>query len=356
MKTLAISLLSRLLCASLFPLLLFGSVYGFSQETTTVALMGCRAADFNTNFQLIDGPTDDFTVVFDMRIISGHACSLDRGSYGTNGSPTFPDRTDPWGKVFVLSRDSNDRVWGTGKFMETAALLEPGKSAYFSIRWRTKPVKENDPCIHPLAVNWPVHIVVPSLLKPLCSEIEVSAFSLSAASTPAELKGETGQDSNPGILALTSVRNAYHKGEGVLLHVFLPTNDAASSISQDIHPTIYLRQRSSDGMTEFRETTPLPSRGCEPGDSHVGMAAPILEEIDWKKGFDLDPDFCGSVVWPKRRGDYSFQVFKTTVSSGATIRFVDSNILHIQFEEAMPLHRNSGPTVELPISGHGAVR
>lgn len=184
---------------------------------------------------------------------------------------------------------------------------------YFTIRWRTKPPKENDPCIHPIAVNWPVLIVAPSLLKQLCSEIEVSPFSLSIVPTSAELKGETGQDSNPQILALVSDRSRYYEGEGLLLHISLPTDDAASSISKDTRPTVYLRQRSSHGTTEFRATAPLPHRGCQPTDPHAGITTPMFEEIDWKKGFDLDPDFCGSVIRPKRRGDHGFQVFKAIV-------------------------------------------
>jgi len=345
MKTLAMSLLSRLLCATFFLSLLLAGVYGSSQETSAVAPRGCRAADFDTNFQLINRPPEDFTVSFGMRNISGQACTLDRGSYGANGSPTVPDRTDPWGKVFVLSRDSNDRVWGTGKVIAAAAVLEPGKSVYFTIRWRTKPPKETDPCIQPIAVNWPVLIVAPSLLKPLCSEIEISPFSLSIVPTSGEPKDETGQDSNPQILALVSDRSAYHEGEGLLLHVSLPTDNAGSSISKDTRPTVYLRQRSSNGMTEFRATAPLPHRGCQPGDPHVAITKTyVFEEIDWKSGFDLDPDFCGSVIRPKRRGDYSFQVFKAIVSSGAVVQFVHSNILQIQFED-VNAHRISRPEV-----------
>ena len=54
MKTFAMSPLSRLLCASFFLLLLLPSLSGSSRETSTVAASGCRAADFDTNFLLIN--------------------------------------------------------------------------------------------------------------------------------------------------------------------------------------------------------------------------------------------------------------------------------------------------------------
>ena len=333
---LATDFLQRLLSVALC--LLVMSLYGNSE-----AFKNCRAVDVDTNFRLTDGPDEEFTIVFDMRNIAGHACVLDRGSYGANGSPTNPDRTDPWGKVFVPTPDSKNRVWGTGKIAEQAVpILERDKSAYLTIRWRTKPTQQNDPCIQPIAVNWPVLIVAPSLFKPLCSEIEVSSFGLDAVPTPDELKSETGQDSGSQILVLASERSVYHEGEELRLHVSLPTFDAANSVSKDTRPTVYLRQRSSDGMTEFRVAAPLPHRGCQPGGSHAIITAPLFEEIDWKKGFDLDPDFCGSVIRPERSGDYTFQVFKVIAPSGSAIRFVYSNVLHIQFEDAAPIHRRSG--------------
>ena len=330
------SLFGRLLWAAVF--LLLGSSHGSSQQTSTVASRGCRAADFDTHFQLISRPTEDFTISFDMRNISGQACTLDRGSYGTNGSPTFPDRTAPWGKVFVLSPDSTDRVWGTGKVVETAAILEPSKSAYFTIRWSTKPTKEGDPCIQPVAVSWPVLIVAPALIKPLCSEIEVSSFVFNP--TSAEVKTETAPGSSPRILALASRQSTYYGDEEPLLHVSLPTDDASISGGKNTGPIVYLRQRSPDGSTEFRAASPLPHSGCEPIVHGLIRTAPMFEEIDWKKGFDLDPDFCGSVVRPKRRGEYTFEVFRAIPSSGSALRFVRSNVLHIQFDNAAPLQRN----------------
>jgi hypothetical protein len=329
----------------LFPLaccLLLMCCSGYSEEPTATTLSGCRAPDFDVNFQLINGPSEKFTVAFEMRNITGRACILDRGSYGTNGSPTFPDRTKPWGKVFVLASDSNARVWGNeGVVGPTAAVLQPGKSAYFRIGWKTKPMVKDDPCIQPIAVNWPVLIVAPSLFKPLCSEIEVSSF--------AQDEDEIGQSSNFQMLSLASEKSTYYEGEKPLLHASLYGADADGSVSKDTRPTVYVRQRASDGTTEFRATGPLPRRGCaEPGSGtgsseHAVITAPVFEEIDWKKGFDLDPDFCGSVVRPKRRGGYSFQVFKATTSSNTAIRFVNSNVLFIEFEDVSPLNLNSGP-------------
>ena len=288
-------------------------------------------------FRITNRLDDEFTVVLEMRNITDHACILDRGSYGANGSPTAPDRTEPRGEVFVLDPDSNNRVWGTGSAEQLAAVLKPGKFAYFTISWKTKPTQHNGHCIQPLAVNWPVHIVAPSLLKPLCSEIVVSSFALGAPSDSAGLEGGAGKDSNIQILALTSKRSTDSEAGELLLHVSLATADAAMFVSKDAHPTVYLRRRSSDGATEFRATLPLPQSGCQPGDPHVGIVVPKVEGIDWRMGFDLDPDFCGSVIRPEHaRADYSLQVFKAIASSGAGVRFIDSNVLHIEFEHVTP--------------------
>lgn len=314
-------------------LLLLLPLYGNSQGTGS--LEGCRAADVDTTFQLTAGPGDEFTVAFDMRNITRHACILDRASYGANGSPTNPDRTEPWGKVFVSTPDSNERVWGTARVTEqVSAVLDPDKAAYFTIRWKTKPPRQNDPCVQVVAVNWPVHIVAPSLLKPLCSEIEVSPFSFRRLLAVTDPKAETEQDSGPQVLVLATKWSPNHESQGVRLHVSLRTDDTGSSVSKDTRPTVYLRRRSPDDTTEFRATSPLPHKGCQKAtDTHVGVTAGVIEEIDWKKGFDLDPDFCGSVIDPKRQGNYSFQVFKAVASSHEPVRFVDSNVVRTEFQD-----------------------
>jgi hypothetical protein len=177
---------------------------GVSQESVPASVPNCRGVDFETSFQLINGPGDYFTVAFNMRNIGGRSCVLDRGSYGANGSPTFPDRTDPWGIVFRASPDSENRVWGTGQIVEPPATLDPEKLVHLTIRWKTKPSNPTEPCIQPIAVNWPAWIVAPSLLKRLCSDIDVSAFSPGAF--PTQSKDETSEDASNQTLKLRLTR------------------------------------------------------------------------------------------------------------------------------------------------------
>jgi len=121
---------------------LLDPIPGYSQGVTATGAVNvgnCRLVDFDTTFELVNGPGDYFTAAFGLRNISGRPCLLDRGSYGANGSPTNPDRTDPWGKVFVTTLDSTDRVWGTAPVIEPPAILDPDRAAYFTIRWKSKP-------------------------------------------------------------------------------------------------------------------------------------------------------------------------------------------------------------------------
>jgi len=329
-------------------LLVLDPIQGHSQGTAPAnsAIIGnCRLVDFDTTFELGNGPGDYFTAAFRLRNISGRPCLLDRGSYGANGSPTNPDRTDPWGKVFVTTPDSTDRVWGTAPVIDPPATLDPGRVAYFTIRWKSKPSSESEPCIQPIAINWPVMILAPSLLRRLCSSIEVSAFTLSPIRNAADSRDEAEADPRNLTLNLVSDRRSYYQGERFFLHVASLKDEARHARSEDTCP-FYLRERSSDGRTLFRAKLPVPPESDR--DTHgrgvVLVAAPL--RCDSTSGFELSPEFSDSFVGWKRSAEHTFQVFEAMPSpEDGPVHFAYSNIFRIGFVDGSDIPRKWGPAV-----------
>jgi hypothetical protein len=316
----------------------------YSQQNTaatTSGLRGCRGIDLETNLQIVTGPSNLFTVAFTLRNISDVACLLDHGSYGANGSPTVPDRTAPNGKVFSLSSDSDNRVSGARPSSMAPLTLQPGKFAYMTISWKTEPQIETDPCIEPVAINWPALVVAPLLLKPLCSDVEVSEFALGAFPNVINSGAAGWDDAGKGVLRLMSDRSQYYRGERFFLHVSRDNADAMAPTSDDVCPTVYLRERSSDGRTLFRAKSPNTFVTCHwPTVGEGGAAASAPAPGDWKSGFDLNPDFSDTLGNWDRLEEHSFQVFEVVaVPDNGSVRFVHSNTLRIHFADASAITR-----------------
>ena len=332
---------------SFFVSLLFASTAASPQQ---VNLRSCWPADLNTSFELINGPGDYFTAAFEMHNVSDRSCLLDRTSYGVNGSPTNPDRTDPWGKVFVLTRDSNARVWGVPWVpAEPGPTLAPNKLAYTTIRWKTRPQSETDPCVQTIAVNWPVKIVAPSLLKQLCSEIEVSPLFLGPF--PSRINPGNDERQANRALTLTTDRSVYYDDEKFFLHLSFLGNESTRSSKANPLSTLYLRQRYSDGTTDFRSALRVPPAGCPLpfGNGGIVKRTPSsdFDAEDWKAGFDLDPNFCDSVIGLRRQGENTFEVFQSVVSpADDVVRFVQSNTVRIRFVDASAVQRDWGTPVK----------
>lgn len=318
----------------------------YSQQNTaatTSGLRGCRGLELDTNLQIVNGPSNLFTVAFTLRNISDVACLLDHGSYGANGSPTIPDRTAPNGKVFSLSSDSDNRVSRARPSSMAPLTLEPGKFAYMTISWKTKPLIETEPCIKPFAINWPALVVAPPLLKPLCSDVEVSEFTLGAFPNLIN-SGEAGWDgAGKRLLRLTSDRSQYYRGERFFLHVSRDNADAIAPPADDACPTVYLRERSSDGRTLFRAKSPSTFVTCHRPTVGPGVAASASAPGDWNSGFDLNPDFSDTLGNWDRLEEHSFQVFEVVaVPDDGAVRFVHSNVLRIRFVDASVISRKWG--------------
>lgn len=288
-----------------------------TQPRQSARLQDCRPSDLDKNLELINGPDDLFTGVFLVRNISDSPCLLGRVAYGTYGSPTSPDRTNPNGKLFRVSPDSETRVWGTPT--DVPPVLATGKVAYMTIQWKTKPVRETDPCVQTVAINWPMAVVAPGLLGRLCSDISVRPFTLGDFHRWGRAGREPWQAHNNEKLKLA----AYGEGDSFYLRLS-PTSPHKGRFS----PLMYLRERSSDGTTVFRATFPI-STVKKPLGGVVVYHATKLPAIDCNSGCDLKPD-CYQTV-----GEHTFQVFQPVhVPKNGPIRFVHSNVVQIRWDES----------------------
>jgi hypothetical protein len=248
-------------------LLLLAPSLGDAQATGVAAT--CKAADFDTTAEFVNGPADYFTVAFNMRNISGHSCILDGPLLG----PSFyPDRV-PGEKPFALCYDCEHRL-PNGQYSPVAPLtLKPDQLAYLAFRWKTVPPDEAVRCLQPNWMAGPVLVVnAPALLKQVCSAIEVSRYM--AGAFPGSVSNEN------QVFNLTSRRSTYYEGEFFSLHTSL-VQPGTPPVSNDSCPTFYLRQRSPDGTTRIDAFKPPAFKGCP---------RPVLglKLGDWESGFLVD--------------------------------------------------------------------
>lgn len=287
-----------------------------TQLPRSARLHNCERSDLNANFELINGPGGLFTAAFIMRNISDSPCKLGAAAYGVNGSPIFPDNTGQ--KVFRLSPDSETRVWGRPPF-DTLPILAPGKVAYTTMKWNSKPLRESDLCIQTMSIGWPVLVVAPSLLRRHCSDISVSPFTLGDFDRSGNSGHEPWQAHSNEKMKLT----AHGEGDSFYLRV-----SPSSPHKKRLARLMYLRERSSDGTTVFRATFPLSTvKGPLGGVVEYHTAEPPA--IDCSSGCYLKPD-CYQTV-----GEHTFQVFQPVhVPKNGPIRFVHSNVVHIRWDES----------------------
>jgi hypothetical protein len=115
--------------------------------------------------------------------------------------------------------------------------------------------------------------------------------------------------------------------------------------TEDTCPTLYLRERTSEGRTVFRAKSPVAFNPHPELNLVIGLRTGPLT-CDGKAGFDLRPDFAETVVGWERAGDHTFQVFQAIASPDeGPIHLVHSNTLRLRFGEAAAIPRKWGPQV-----------
>ena len=172
-------------------------------------------------------------------------------------------------------------------------------------------------------------LVAPSVIKQICSDIEVSRFSL-VPSDSAARESESKEVPLVPELKLSSDKDMYYAREGFSLRVVGTEQGDQSLTKQDTCPTLYLRERSPDGATRIDEIQPLAFKGCS-------RHALGHEPGDWQSGFDLDSG--ANSRW-EGVGEHQFEIFQLAGSTDdAQIHFMSSNVLRLQIADPTLVQR-----------------
>jgi hypothetical protein len=297
---------------------------GQEAAINTSGASNCTIADFDTNLSFANEAGSYYAIIVDKRNVSNHDCVFDAPMYG----PSFvPDRI-PGDRPFGLCYDCENRL-PNGQYPFIPPLtLHSGQTIRQKFRWRTMPLSDATRCLKPNWMSGPVLFVAPSLIKQICSDIEVSRFAAApfpeSASTEIETKGTA-----PG-LKLSSDKSTYYSGEGFSLRVFGTKLSGQNPPQRDNCPVLYLRERSPNGTTRIDEVQPLAFRGCS-------QPALGLEPGDWQSGFDLDSG--ANSRW-EGVGEHRFEILQLAGSKdGTQIHFISSNVLRLQIADPALVQR-----------------
>ena len=305
------------LCCSLFLFLL--SLPCSAQNMNLTGSTNCTGADLDTDLQFVNGPANYYNIVVNNRNVSSRPCIFDGPMYGPS---LVPDRVEGH-KQYDLCYYCDERLPNGQTPTISPITVGPGQIARQTFRWRTTSASDAEPCLQPKWMSGPILLVAPSLLKQVCSSIEVSRFTLV----------ESPKDAPPPAFNLAADRNLYNEGQSFSLRL----SSAEPPVSESGCPTLYVRQRSPDGSTRMDEVHPLAFKDC---------GRPVLghESGDWQSGFDLDSG--ANSRW-MGAGEHSLQVFQMVGSiDNPRLEFTSSNVLHIQLADPSLVTRKWAPEVK----------
>lgn len=278
----------------------------------------CTAADFDADLQFINGPGDKYTIVIDKRNVSDHPCVVN-----TPAGPGFvPDRVPGQQPITLCwGRQDNSRI-GT----YSPLTVDPGRVVREKLSWKTTSTGEAASCVQLQWIAGDVAIALPSLLKKVCSPVDVSLLSLVK---PSDLVPADTHEFD-----LRSDKTVYYAGEWLPLRLSL--NGTATRPPGDGCPALYRKQRSPSGMVSFDEVAPLAFQGCR-------SFTPGYRRGDWQSGFELDSaniTFTG--LW-----EHTMQVFRLTGSAAeGRLGFASSNVLRVRVDDPATIPRKWGPKVK----------
>jgi hypothetical protein len=302
------------------------SSLGQESGINTSGASNCTIADFDTNLSFANEPSSYYAIIVDKRNISSHDCVLDAPMYG----PSFvPDRVSG-DRPFALCYDCEHRLPNGQYPLIPPLTLHSGQIVRQTFRWKTSPSAESTRCLQPQWMSGPALLVAPSLIKQICSDIEVSRFRLAPTSDPTTTETQiTGVPPVHGF-KLSSDRDTYYSREGFSLRVLSTVASDQDPARPDGCPALYMRERSPNGATRFDEVQPLAFKGCS-------QAALGHESGDWKSGFDLDSG--ANSRW-EGIGQHEFEVFQLAGSTDeAKIGFVSSNVLTVRIADPSIIQR-----------------
>jgi hypothetical protein len=289
----------------------------------------CNAPDFDAHVRLLNGPDDYFTIVVDKRNVSSHPCTFDGSMYGPS---VVPDRV-PGHSPIGMCYDCEHRL-ANGQYPVIPSLtIDSGQAVRQTFRWKTTPQNTSEPCRSPDWIAGPVLLVTPSLFKEICSDIEVSRFSLLTASDSDGSGGWTSEGGQTPTFELTSDKSSYYQGEFFSVRVSLVHPSSGVPSQQGGCPTLYQRTRSPDGSTRIDEVHPLSFKSCK-------EFAPGHPPGDWQSGFELNSG--ANSRWAGL-GEHTIEVLQLIGSpDDPQIQFVSSNVLRVQIADPSAIARKWG--------------
>ena len=219
----------------------------------------CKPADLDSNVIFVSNQTD-FIVAFNLQNISENPCVLQP----TGGLPMFDLEQLQKTKPFDLCMDCEDRLPNGQYRVHDPVVLNSGKIAHQTYRWKTVAPAKTVICLPLRALFDPVLVVAPTLFKPVCSEIAVSR-TYAGEFVPTALKDQPNTDEvqSGEVFVLSSRKPRYYQDEMFTLHVALVDSVAGPPSGAEC-PTLFLRERSPDGATRFDEVSPMGLKPVKP--------------------------------------------------------------------------------------------
>lgn len=292
----------------------------------------CNSADFDLNLRFENGRADTYSIVILQRNLSTRPCIFDGPQY----PPTIVVETEP-GTNRMGGCNNCPAHFPLPSVPPAPLILAPGEIARHTLSWKTTDARPES-CVQPEWMDTSVRIVSRTLLRKICSVIEVSAFTREVAS-PGDIPA----------FAVTSSKPSYFQGESFSVRVTpLPLNardsgsvrrgpDASrtsASVIADSCPAFFIRVRFPDGYTRYDESKPLAFKPCGP--ATLGYSFD-----DWQTGFEI-----GSGVnsrWGSQ-GQNTLQVSQLVSPIDAPhLLFASSNVLPIEIADSSSIARKWGP-------------
>jgi hypothetical protein len=238
----------------------------------------CEAKDLISTPIFLNGPGTFFTLAFEAKNISSQAC-IPNGPSTLGHDPLVilpPAGHKPF-KVHPLLNNTWDACDGCAGLI----VLQPGDVANFSYRWSTVSKDQPSDCFTPQTISMfymsaRFYIDAPDLVKPVCSDIDPSAYQRGPFARASDLR-ET--------LQLAVPEQPLYEGDRFYLQASSRTASMpALRLSANAPPQltgVYLWQRSPDGRTDFRRAKPWYFKCCRPGQIITTFdASPSTVSID----------------------------------------------------------------------------
>lgn len=220
----------------------------------------CTSADLDVSIKFANIPPYTEIVALNYRNVSQHACSVQ--GFGV-GLDNVKEGHNIWTKeCWNCSADGQERDVGP-------LMLPIGGIAHMELSWQTIATDNSISCqesggLHTNAVM----VVAPSLIRQLCSIVQVRGFIPGTFEEDRQSETENRSDEKDQTIELTSSSPVIYTSDYFDLHVMVKGSTRLLPLNGDLCPTLFLRTRALDGKTVFQEERHSP---CKVRTSQITM-------------------------------------------------------------------------------------